>query len=149
GSGLFLASGQAMKLAGPALAFSYLIGATVMAVEISALAEMAASDPVEGSFLVYARRALGPGWTFVGGWVFWFSSVLNLAAEATAAAIFTALWLPHLPTWIVSTLFALAIVGINFLTVRGFGAIESAMAAVKLIAVTLFVLLFGAVIFLH
>lgn len=149
GSGLFLASGQALRDAGPALVFAYLIGATVMAIEVSALAEMSASDPEKGSFLVYARRALGPGWTFVGGWIFWFSSVLNLAAEATAAAIFTRLWLPQFPTWAAGTLFALCIVGINFLTVRGFGAVESAMAAVKLVAVALFVLLFGAGIFLH
>lgn len=149
GSGLFLASGQAIRDAGPSLVIAYLIGATVMAIEVSALAEMSASDPEEGSFLVYARRALGPGWTFVGGWIFWFSSVLNLAAEATAAAIFTRLWLPHFPTWAAGTLFALVIVGINFLTVRGFGAIESAMAAIKLVAVALFVALFGAAIFLH
>ena len=147
GSGLFLASGQAIRDAGPGLFVAYLVGATAMAIEMTALAEMSAADPRQGSFLVYARRALGPGFTFVGGWIFWFSSVLNLAAEATAAATFATLWLPHVPTFILSSAFALAISGINFLTVKGFGEIESGMSVVKLLAVALFILVAASAIF--
>ncbi len=147
GSGLFLASGQAIRLAGPGVILAYLIGATVMAIEVTALAEMSAADPEKGSFLVYSRRALGPGFTFVGGWIFWFSSVLNLAAEATAAGIFTHVWLPHLPTWVISTAFALIIVGINFLTVRGFSEVESGMAVIKVTAIALFIVLFALIVF--
>ncbi len=147
GSGLFLASGQAVRLAGPGLILGYLIGATAMAIEVTALAEMSAADPEKGSFLVYSRRALGPGFTFVAGWIFWFSSVLNLAAEATAAGIFTHVWLPNLPTWVISTAFSLVIVGINFLTVKGFGEVESAMSFIKVGAVTLFIVLLALVLF--
>ncbi|MDA8344039.1 MAG: amino acid permease [Thermaerobacter sp.] len=147
GSGLFLASGQAIRQAGPGLILGYLIGATAMAIEVTALAEMSAADPEKGSFLVYSRRALGPGFTFVGGWVFWFSSVLNLAAEATAAGVFTHLWLPNVPTWITSTTFALLIVGINFLTVKGFGEVESGMSVIKVGAIALFIVLFGLIVF--
>ncbi len=148
GSGLFLASGQAIHDAGPGLIIAYLIGATAMAIEMTALAEMSAADPRQGSFLVYSRRALGPGFTFVGGWVFWFSSVLNLAAEATAAATFSTLWLPHVPTWILSTAFALVIVGTNFLTVKGFGEVESGMSVIKILATGLFILLAASALFL-
>ncbi len=148
GSGLFLASGQAIHDAGPGLVIAYLIGATAMAIEMTALAEMSAADPRQGSFLVYSRRALGPGFTFVGGWIFWFSSVLNLAAEATAAATFATLWLPHLPTWILSSAFALTISGINFLTVKGFGEVESGMSVVKLLAIALFILVAASALFL-
>ena len=148
GSGLFLASGQAIHDAGPGLVVAYLIGATAMAIEMTALAEMSAADPNQGSFLVYSRRALGPGFTFVGGWIFWFSSVLNLAAEATAAATFATLWLPQLPTWILASAFALTISGINFLTVKGFGEVESGMSIVKLSAIGLFILVAAAAVFL-
>ena len=148
GSGLFLASGQAIRDAGPGLVVAYLIGATAMAIEMTALAEMSAADPRQGSFLVYSRRALGPGFTFVGGWIFWFSSVLNLAAEATAAATFAALWLPYVPTWVLSSGFALAISGINFLTVKGFGEVESGMSVIKLLAIGLFILVIASALFL-
>ncbi len=147
GSGLFLAAGEAIRMAGPAIIVGYLIGATAMALEVTALAEMAAADPAKGSFLVYARRALGPGFTFVGGWIFWFSSILNLAAEATAAGIFTHLWLPHIPTWALSTTFALIIVGINFLTVKGFSEVESLMALIKVVAIALFIALAALALF--
>ncbi len=147
GSGLFLASGQAIHDAGPGLVIAYFIGATAMAIEMTALAEMSAADPRQGSFLVYSRRALGPGFTFVGGWIFWFSSVLNLAAEATAAATFATLWLPHLPTWILSSAFALTISGINFLTVKGFGEVESGMSVIKVVAIGLFILVAASAVF--
>ncbi|CAB1129733.1 Amino acid permease [Candidatus Hydrogenisulfobacillus filiaventi] len=139
GSGLFLASGQAIRLAGPAIALSYLLGVTIMAIEVAALAEMSAADPVRGSFLAYARRTLGPGLAFVGGWVFWFSSILNIAAEGTAGALFTRLWFPAVPVWIFSVGYALLVVGINFLTVKGFAGVESGMSLTKVMATAVFV----------
>ncbi len=140
GSGLFLASGQAIRYAGPGVALAFAIGAGAMAVEITAFAEMAAAVPVKGSFIDYSRHALGPWAAFIGGWIFWFSSVLNLAAEATAGAIFTRLWLPHFPIWGISLAYALAIIALNFLPTSGFGTVEAAMAGIKVGAVGLFVL---------
>lgn len=140
GSGLFLASGQAIRYAGPGVAAGFAIGAGVMTMEIAAFAEMAAADPVRGSFISYSRKALGAGVAFVGGWIFWFSSVLNMAAEATAGAIFTRLWLPHFPVWGISLAYALLIIGINFLPASGFGSVEAVMAAVKVGAIALFIL---------
>lgn len=140
GSGLFLASGQAIRYAGPGVALAFAIGAGTMAVEITAFAEMAAAVPVKGSFIDYSRHALGAWAAFIGGWIFWFSSVLNLAAEATAGAIFTRLWLPHFPVWGISLAYAMVIIGLNFLPTAGFGTVEAAMAGVKVGAVGLFIL---------
>jgi L-asparagine transporter-like permease len=146
GSGLFLASGQAIRLAGPAIALAFLIGVTVMALEVTALAEMAAAWPVRGSFLAYARRALGPGAAFVGGWIFWFSSVLNMAAEATAAAVFTRVWLPHVPVVVFSVGYAAVIVALNFLSVRGFSSVEAVMSLAKVVVTLAFILVAGMAI---
>ncbi len=140
GSGLFLAIGQAIRLAGPGIAVSLLIGVTIMALEVAALAEMAAADRERGSFLAFAHHALGPGSAFVGGWIFWFSSILNISAEATAGAIFTRLWFPQIPVFVFSIGYALIVVGINFLTVRGFSTVESWMSGTKITATLLFIL---------
>lgn len=147
GSGLFLASGSAIRLAGPAIAVSFLIGVTAMALEVALLAEMAAADPARGSFLAFARDALGPGPAFVGGWIFWFSSVLNLAAEATAGAIFARVWFPDVPVYIFSMGFAVMITGINFLTVKGFSSVEAAMSLTKILVTALFILVGGLAVF--
>lgn len=146
GSGLFLAVGQAIRLAGPAISVSFLIGVSIMALEMAALAEMAAADRERGSFLAFAHHALGPGAAFVGGWIFWFSSILNISAEATAGAIFTRLWFPHVPVFVFSVGYALIVVGINFLSVRGFSTVEAWMSGTKIAATALFILVAVAVL---
>jgi L-asparagine transporter-like permease len=139
GSGLFLASGLAIQAAGPAVLGVFALAGLAMYLEISALGEMAAADPRPGSFLVYARQVLGPGVTFVAGWIFWISSVLTMSSEVTAAALFTRLWAPHVALWVFSVAYSALIVGLNFVSVRGFGRIEGVMAGVKALAVLAFV----------
>jgi AAT family amino acid transporter len=147
GSGLFLAAGQAIRLAGPAIAISFAIGVTIMALEVALLAEMAAADPRRGSFLTFAREALGPAPAFIGGWIFWFSSILNLAAEATGGAIFTRLWWPSVPVWVFSMGYAALIVGLNFLPVKNFSRVESGMSIVKVVVTLLFIITAALAIF--
>jgi L-asparagine transporter-like permease len=139
GSGLFLASGLAVRLAGPAALGVFALGSIAMYLEISALGEMAAADPRPGSFLVYAREVLGPGVTFVAGWIYWVSSVLTMSSEVTAAALFTQLWAPHVALWAFALAYSGLIVGLNFLSVRGFGTSEGVMAGIKTLAMLAFV----------
>lgn len=139
GSGLFLASGLAIRAAGPAVLGVFALALLAMYLEMSALGEMAAADPVPGSFLVYCRRVLGPGFTFVTGWIYWFSSVLTMSSEVTAAALFTRMWFPQLPLWAWSLAYSALIIALNFFGVRGFATVEGVMAGVKTVAVLAFV----------
>ena len=141
GSGLFLASGLVLREAGPFTLVLAAVGFVAMGLEIRALAEMSVATPAPGSFLVYMTRVLGPGWTFVSGWIFWFSSVLTMSSEVTAAATFTRFWFPGVPLWTWSLAYSALIIGMNFASVGGFGRIEGVMAAVKSVAVLAFVVL--------
>ena len=143
-----MASGLAISHAGPLVILMYGLGAVLMWLEINALGEMTIATPAPGSFLVYTRKVLGPGWTFVSGWIFWFSSVLTMSSEVTAAALFTRLWFPAIPLWAWALAYSALIVGINFVSVRGFGTIESIMAGVKTLAVLGFIGL-GVLILFH
>lgn len=138
GSGLFVASGMAGHDAGPFLIPLFVIGFLAMAMEITALGEMSAADPRPGSFLVYAREVLGPGYTFVGGWIYWFSSVLTMSSEVTAAALLSRQWAPSVPLWLWALGYSVAVVAANFVSVRGFGEVEGALAAIKSAAVLAF-----------
>ncbi len=138
GSGLFMASGLVIKRAGPAALILYVLGAWAMYLEISALGEMSIASPTPGSFLNYTRVVLGPGWTFVAGWIFWLSSVLTMSSEATAASLFSRLWFPQIPLWVWSLVYSVFIISVNFVSVRGFGTVEDIMAGIKSIAVLLF-----------
>lgn len=148
GSGLFLASGMSIRIAGPAVLGAFLVGFIAMALQITALGEMAAANPKPGSFLVYCAQVLGPGFTFVSGWIYWLSSVLTMSSEVTAAALFTQVWAPGVPLWVWSLAYSALIVAINFVSVRGFGTIEGVMAGVKVAAILLF-LAAGALALLH
>lgn len=134
-----MASGLTIRHAGPGVLLFYAIGALAMYLEITALAEMSIATPTPGSFLVFTRQVLGPGWTFVSGWIFWFSSVLTMSSEVTAAAIFTRYWWPGVPLWVWSLVYSALVIAINFVSVRGFGTIEGFMAGVKTVAVLAFI----------
>jgi amino acid transporter, AAT family len=55
GVGLFLGSATAIKLAGPAILISYILGGLAIFIIMRALGEMAVYKPVAGSFSRYAR----------------------------------------------------------------------------------------------
>ncbi|MCY0897661.1 MAG: amino acid permease [Firmicutes bacterium] len=148
GSGLFMASGLAIHYAGPVVLAMYALGALLMAIEINALAEMSIATPTPGSFLVFTREVLGPGWTFVSGWIFWFSSVLTMSSEVTAAALFSRYWFPAMPLWVWSLIYSAFIIAVNFISVRGFGTVEDFMAGIKSVAVLAFIL-WGVLTFVH
>lgn len=69
GTGLFVASGRALQLGGPAsvlIAYSF-IGAMLF-FTVQALGELAVAFPVAGSFSAFSTRFLDPSWGFAMGW---------------------------------------------------------------------------------
>src|SRR5262249_40422312 len=65
GVGLFLGSGLSVKMAGPAVILSYVIGAAITFPVMRALAEMTAAHPMAGSFGAWAEHYVSP----LAGWV--------------------------------------------------------------------------------
>ena len=86
GTGLLLGSGAAVSVAGPAIIFTYLIGAVIAFIVTMALGEVAARHPEAGSFGVAAELYLGPWAGFVTRYGYWISIVLSVGAEQVAAA---------------------------------------------------------------
>lgn len=140
GSGIFLGSGSVIALAGPAAVLSYAIGGFIMLFEVMFITEMTIINPAPGSFRVHASEIFGPWMGFVNGWMFWTSGVLGMASEVTAAAIFSRLWLPHVPLWIFCIIYAALMTVINLTDKRGLSMIESWLASIKVTALVLFIL---------
>jgi AAT family amino acid transporter/GABA permease/proline-specific permease ProY len=143
GAGLFVASGIAVRQAGPAVLLVFLVGAVAFYGVLSGLAEMATANPAPGGLRTYAKEALGPWMGFTVGWMYWTSGVLTMSSEVTAAALLANLWLPRVPLWGLSLFFSLLITGINFMDARGFGRVEGALSIIKVVALSLFVLIGG------
>ena len=81
GVGLFLGSATAIKLAGPAILISYIVGGLAIFIIMRALGEMAVHKPVAGSFSRYAQDHLGPLPGYLTGWNYWFMWLVTCIAS--------------------------------------------------------------------
>ena len=139
GVGLFLGSTVTIRLAGPAVILTYLVGAVIALIMGFALAEMAVLHPVAGSFGVFAERYLSPWFGFSVRATYAFVQILAIGAEVTAVAIYFAYWFPNVPppVWVIAI--ALALVAVNTAQVGVFGEVEYWFALIKVIAILTFV----------
>lgn len=145
GSGIFVASGIPVHLAGPGVILVFLTGGIINMLVLMMLAEMGVAQPVSGSFSIYAEEYLGPGMGFVSGWIYWTSGILTLAAEMVAAAMIVRWWLPSWPIWSLSLVVALIITGVSLLDVRAFARLEEWLSFIK-VGVLVLVIVLGAVL---
>jgi L-asparagine transporter-like permease len=141
GTGLFLGSGFAISLAGPAVLLSYLIGALTALLLMGCLAEMTIEHPTSGSFGAYAEYYLGPLAGFLVRYAYWTSIVLAVGTEVTAIALYMHFWFPRSPGWPWIVGFSAVLVLVNARSVNVFGAIEYWFSAIKVTAIVLFILL--------
>ena len=140
GVGLFLGSTVTIRLAGPGVIVTYIIGAVIAFVMAYALAEMAVVHPQAGSFGVYAERYLSPWFGFVVRATYGFIQILAIGAEVTAVAIYCSFWFPSVPPWLWVTGVSVGLVGINLAKVSRFGEIEYWFALIKVVAIVAFII---------
>ena len=136
GTGLFVGSGKALAVGGPAsllIAFS-LIG-IMLYCTVHALGEMAVRFPVAGSFSAYSTRFLDPAWGFAMGWNYAMQWLIVLPLEIVSASITVDYWGSDISNAVCVAIFLLIIVSINFCGVKVYGEAEFVFSSVKVIAV--------------
>ncbi|EGG10318.1 uncharacterized protein MELLADRAFT_34045 [Melampsora larici-populina 98AG31] len=138
GTGLFLGIGNALEKGGPlGLLLGYMVMGTVMYGMLVALGEMATKFPISGSLSHFPSRFFDRALGFSVGWNYWYSFVLCLPTEITAAAIVVSYWKNPLSevAWI--TIFLFTSGAINFFGVRWYGEVPFPfdVAAVKVLAI--------------
>jgi L-asparagine transporter-like permease len=146
GTGLFLGSGFAISLAGPAVLISYAIGAVIALLLMGCLAEMTIAHPTSGSFGAYAEYYLGPLAGFLVRYAYWTCIVLAVGTEVTAVALYMQYWFPTTPGWPWIVAFSVLLIGVNARSVDVFGAVEYAFSAIKVTAIVIFIVLAGYLI---
>ncbi|HZS03829.1 MAG TPA: amino acid permease [Blastocatellia bacterium] len=139
GTGLFLGSALSVRVAGPGVIITYLIGALVALLLMGALSEMAVAHPTAGSFGVYAEIYLSPWAGFVSRWTYWAAQVIAIGGEITAVAIYCKLWFPRVPSWVWIVSFSAAMVYVNARNVGSFGEFEYWFAMIKVVTIVLFI----------
>jgi L-asparagine transporter-like permease len=138
GTGLFLASGLAVNVAGPAIILSYVIVAGISLLLGRALAEMAVAHPTAGAFGVYAAMYVSPFAGYAVRVSYWLMQVVATGAQLVAASIYMSYWFPRVPgaVWVIA--FAAVLVYVNSRAVGRLGTIESWLVLIKVAAVALF-----------
>jgi amino acid transporter, AAT family len=147
GVGLFLGSSVTIRLAGPAVILSYLLGAGIALIMSYVLTEMAVVHPVAGAFGVYAEKYLNPWAGFSVRATYGVAQIIAIGAEVTAAGIYISYWFPNIPQWIWLVLVSAALVALNSMQVNRLGEFEYWFAMIKVAAILAFILVGLSLIF--
>src|SRR5689334_1689023 len=147
GVGLFLGSSVTIRLAGPGVILSYILGAGIALIMSYVLTEMAVVHPVAGAFGVYAEKYLNPWAGFSIRATYGVAQIIAIGAEVTAAGIYISYWFPHVPQWIWVVLVSAALVALNSMQVNRLGEFEYWFAMIKVAAILAFIIVGLGVIF--
>jgi L-asparagine transporter-like permease len=147
GVGLFLGSSVTIRLAGPGVILSYVLGAGIALIMSYVLTEMAVVHPVAGAFGVYAEKYLNPWAGFSIRATYGAAQIIAIGAEVTAAGIYISYWFPHVPQWIWVVLVSAALVALNSMQVNRLGEFEYWFAMIKVAAIVSFIIVGLGLIF--
>ncbi|PPQ67198.1 hypothetical protein CVT24_011269 [Panaeolus cyanescens] len=141
GTGLFVGSGSALRVGGPAgiLVAWLLIG--VMLINVTqAIGEMSILYPVSGGFYTLAVRFLDPSFAFAMGWNYVFQWAIVLPLEITVASTTVQYWgedIMPIAGWI--TIFWIVITIVCVFGTLGFAEEEFWSSCLKLLVVVMFI----------
>ncbi|NTP24717.1 amino acid permease [Enterococcus faecium] len=141
GAGLFKGSGEAIGIAGPSVLIAFLIGGLILYIMMKGLGKIVLSggDTHHGlSGLI--RPYLGAHSADFTDWVYWSMWIINIIAEAVAAASFLQLWFPHIPAWVFVFMLAVLTTIINLYSVRLFAETEYWLAFAKISVIILLII---------
>ncbi|KKD06597.1 amino acid permease [Streptomyces sp. WM6386] len=141
GAGLFVGSGAGIAAAGPSIVVAYVLSGLLVMLVMRMLGEMSAAYPSSGSFSAHAERAIGPWAGFTAGWSFWILLCTAVGLEGIGAAKIVTGWLPGTPEWAWVALFMVVFCATNLASVKNFGEFEFWFAALKVGAISLFLVL--------
>ncbi|OTN90820.1 amino acid permease [Enterococcus faecium] len=141
GAGLFKGSGEAIGIAGPSVLIAFLIGGLILYIVMKGLGKIVLSggDTHHGlSGLI--RPYLGAHSADFTDWVYWSMWIINIIAEAVAAASFLQLWFPYIPAWVFVFMLAVLTTIINLYSVRLFAETEYWLAFAKISVIILLII---------
>ncbi|KAK5059682.1 hypothetical protein LTR84_009565 [Exophiala bonariae] len=137
GTGLFVGSGQGLRMGGPVfLVVAYSLITVMVFGIVTATTEMSSYLPVPGSSVAYyGKRYFSSSMGFALGWMYWYIFSITVPAEITAGTLVIQYWSPpvHNAVWI--TILMVVIVALNALPVRFYGETEFWFASIKVFGI--------------
>ncbi len=134
GAGIFLLSGTAVALTGPAAIFSYLAAGVVCVITAASAAELATGMPTSGGDYYFVSRALGPAFGAISGVGIWLSLTFAIAFYLFGLGEYVAQLSPLTPFW------GALIGGLLLIALNVVGAKASGRAQVVVVVALLIIL---------
>lgn len=146
GTGLFLGTSTSLANGGPVgLFLGYTIMSSVCIGVMLSLGELVTYLPIAGGHITLSGRFVDPALAFAMGWNYWYSWVIALPAELSAAAVLVNYWNKSINNAVWITIFFAVVLSINFLGTRAFGECEFWFASIKVLTIVGLIIL-GVVI---
>lgn len=152
GAGIFVLSGVAAGVAGPAVILSFAIAGIIAMMTALSAAELSSFITDTGASYAYTKRAFGRFWSFLVGWFKYFDYLVGGAAVSVGfAAYFTSVFGLEgaLPVILAAVGLPIVLSILNFLGVKEATRATSVMVLIKIFAIVLLLMFGGFYLFQH
>lgn len=139
GAGIFVVTGVAAGIAGPAFLIGLLLAGVAAAANALSSAQLAATYPQSGGTYEYGYRVLSPWAGFAAGWMFLASKISAAGTVALGLAGYLEVLVPGLPPRGVAVGAVVAFTLLNYFGIRRSSRVNLAIVAVSLGSLLLFV----------
>jgi basic amino acid/polyamine antiporter, APA family len=140
GAGLFVVTGVAAAVAGPAFLVGLLIAGVVATFNALSSAQLAATYPQSGGTYEYGYRLLHPWLGFAAGWMFLASKLAAGGTVALGFAGYLAVLVPGIPQRPLAVAAVLLLTAVNYRGVSKSGRLNTAVVTVTVLALLYFIL---------
>ena len=145
GAGIFVLSGVAAGIAGPAVIISFLIAGIIAMMTALSAAELSSFITETGASYAYTKRAFGRFWSFLVGWFKYFDYVVGAAAVSVGfAAYFTSIFGLEglMPLLLAAIGLPIILCILNLIGVKEATRVTSIMVLIKVFAIVV-LMMFG------
>lgn len=143
GAGLFKGSGEAINMAGPSVLLAFFLGGILLFSIMSSVGSLAIKNTGAQSLSGIVEPYIGRFSAYCTDWLYWSLWMINIIAEAVAAASFMQLWFPDVPAWVFILVISIITTLINFLSVKIFAETEFWLTMGKVSVVILLIIFAG------
>lgn len=141
GTGLFLGSAKAIRLAGPAVLLTYFICGIAIYSLMHAMGDLFLTNSDFQSIGDFIHYYLSDRWAFFVNWTYWLCWMAAGLTELTAIGLYIRFWFPDSSPLLSGILVLSVLVVVNIVAVRWFGELESFFSTIKIFGIFLFILL--------
>jgi APA family basic amino acid/polyamine antiporter len=139
GAGIFVISGVASGLAGPAIILSIIVAGIVSSFTAFSYTRLSSRFTEEGAVYVYAKKTISPFSGFIAGWLWIFENMVAGATVSIGLAGYVLYLFPQLPLTPVAMSAVLLLTAVNLVGIKESSIFNAILVLLKLSALFLFI----------